>query len=162
MWELKLLACGYQAGGQGHGLRRCIPLAGCPERDPPPSHNQGTGLLKRAPTFPLSSFTLPWALPSRPSHLSPGSLGLTALLLGELLAVLLGLPVFTLASGFLGHRGCCCFPPGPSSLAVAFLAALVAQTGFLTTATFMFAAAFLVAFSLASQGETVTKAWPSW
>lgn len=92
----------HEATGQGghrHRATQRVPPAGClrhsPEGGSPPSHNQGSGLLKWAPSSPLSGFTLPRALPSQPSHLSPGSLGLTTLLLGKRLAVLLGLTVFT-------------------------------------------------------------------
>lgn len=78
------------------------PSTGCfwqPAGDSP-SHNQGSRSLKQALLFPLSCFPFPWALLSQPFHLSPGSLGLTTLLLSKPLASLLALPVF-IFRGFL-------------------------------------------------------------
>lgn len=91
--------CGSAMRRQGSAAR---PSTGCfwqPEGDSP-SHNQGSHSLKQALLFPLSCFPFPWALLSQPFHLSPGSLGLTTLLLSKPLASLLALPVF-IFRGFL-------------------------------------------------------------
>lgn len=137
---------------------RCVSHPGLPshrrEGDSPSSQNKGLGLLKQAQSFPLSSFTHSWALPSQ-------------LLTSGLAA--LALPLCFYASSQLSSWACQ-FSPfrdfyllswpqklllhsfSPPSSAAAFLSFLMAQTGFLAMGFFSFAAACLVAFSIASLG----------